>query len=386
APLLLSSYHHRTELAGWMIMKRLAPLLLLLASIQSSVQSYKEQRQLLLASVLFRHGDRSPVDAYPTDTRYQESYWPQGFGQLSTTGMRQHLYLGSLFRERYVGGGLITENYTRVQVYVRSTDYDRTLMSVEAQLAGLFPPQGDQIFNESLSWQPIPVHTVPQGQDNLLRAYIANCPRYQGHREAAKNSLEYRSLEKENEDFFKRLEESTGIVPTTLDDMWTIQDTLLVQHDTTVAAMTTALDVYNNILPPYAAALMIELYNDTNGDYWVSLYYRNDSDGSNLWPLNINSCQNTTLCSLQEFIDHTAPVIPSDWEMECGLTGDSGENSTSETEVVVGALLAAAVVVIVILSACLLLIALLVKRRKSNAKSTTAFVKMVEDSSEDEKL
>jgi hypothetical protein len=36
-------------------------------------------------------------------------------------------------------------------------------------------------------------------------------------------------------------------------------------HDTTVAAMTTALGVYNNIIPPYAAALMIELYNDTNG-------------------------------------------------------------------------------------------------------------------------
>ena len=36
-------------------------------------------------------------------------------------------------------------------------------------------------------------------QTQLLRAYIANCPRYQGHREAAKNSLEYRSLEKENE-------------------------------------------------------------------------------------------------------------------------------------------------------------------------------------------
>jgi hypothetical protein len=85
-------------------------------------------------------------------------------------------------------------------------------------------------------------------------------------------------------------------------------------------------------------------------------------------------------------MDHTAPVIPSDWKMECGLTGDSGENSTSETEVVLGAVLAVAVVLIAILSVCLLLIALLVKRRKSNAESTTSFVKMVEDSSEDERL
>lgn len=49
----------------------------------------------------------------------------------------------------------------RSQIHVRSTDIDRTLMSAEANLAGLYPPSGSQVWNEKLLWQPIPVHTVP---------------------------------------------------------------------------------------------------------------------------------------------------------------------------------------------------------------------------------
>lgn len=57
-----------------------------------------------------------------------------------------------------------------LQVYVRSTDFDRTLMSAEANLAGLFPPSGMQRFNPNISWQPIPVHTVPITEDRVRLA------------------------------------------------------------------------------------------------------------------------------------------------------------------------------------------------------------------------
>lgn len=53
------------------------------------------------------------------------------------------------------------------QIFTRSTDYDRTLMSAEANLAGLYPPEGQQMFNPNISWQPIPVHTVPESEERV---------------------------------------------------------------------------------------------------------------------------------------------------------------------------------------------------------------------------
>ncbi|XP_067883590.1 lysosomal acid phosphatase-like, partial [Heterodontus francisci] len=99
---------------------------------------------------------------YPTDP-YTEKDWPQGFGQLTQVGMRQHYELGQYLRRRYKD--FLNSSYDRHQIYVRSTDVDRTLMSAESDLAGLYPPHGHQIFNPDVNWQPIPVHTVPEKYD-----------------------------------------------------------------------------------------------------------------------------------------------------------------------------------------------------------------------------
>ncbi|CAJ0939515.1 unnamed protein product [Ranitomeya imitator] len=70
------------------------------------------------------------------------------------------------------------EDQERSLIYVRSTDKDRTLMSAQANLAGLYTPVGRQIWNKNLTWRPIPVHTVPLSEDNLLFMPLKNCPQY----------------------------------------------------------------------------------------------------------------------------------------------------------------------------------------------------------------
>ena len=52
---------------------------------------------------------------------------------------------------------------------VNSSDADRTLMSAELFLAGLFPPSKNETWNnDDLHWQPIPVHTQPKATDDVI--------------------------------------------------------------------------------------------------------------------------------------------------------------------------------------------------------------------------
>ncbi|XP_066482437.1 lysosomal acid phosphatase isoform X1 [Tiliqua scincoides] len=186
-----------------------------------------QARSLRFVVLLYRHGDRSPVRAYPRDP-YRESAWPQGFGQLSQEGMRQHWDLGQALRRRY--DGFLNASYDRQEVFIRSTDFDRTLMSAEANLAGLYPPIGRQVFYPNLTWQPIPVHTVPDSVERLLKFPLSPCPRYEQLQNETRQSAEYVNKTTQNMEFLKMVAKMTGIQDVSLESVWSVYDTLFCEN------------------------------------------------------------------------------------------------------------------------------------------------------------
>lgn len=73
--------------------------------------------------------------------------------------------LGKLFRKEYES---FIDKYSVKAVRVNSSDYDRTHMSAQCLVAGWFPPSGDELWNEELIWQPVPIHSVPTNNDKVI--------------------------------------------------------------------------------------------------------------------------------------------------------------------------------------------------------------------------
>ena len=194
---------------------------------------------IVFANILYRHGDRTPMRPYLNDPYSNESLWPVPFGQLTNLGKYQHLLLGRWVRKRY--SHLLSNLYSPYDIYIQSTDTDRTLMSAEAHLAGLYPPIGNEIWN-SIKWMPIPVHTVPEEKDSILAAR-KYCPRYDHELEKVLNSPELKRIHKENKRLYQYLTEKTGNKISSLRSVEQLYDTLFVEN------------LYNKTLPEWTKSV-----------------------------------------------------------------------------------------------------------------------------------
>ncbi|XP_008434944.1 lysosomal acid phosphatase-like [Poecilia reticulata] len=88
-------------------------------------------------------------------------------------------------------------------------------------------------------------------------------------------------------------------------------------HDSTLITLQAALDVYDGLLPPYAACQLFEFYQEDDGSYSVELHYRNESS-SEPYPSRVPGCGGLSRCPLTSFTVLVRDVMPDDWEAECG--------------------------------------------------------------------
>jgi len=129
------------------------------------------QEKMLFAIDVIRHGDRMPLNQFPTPKNWK---LPLGRGQLTGLGMRQAYELGKKKRTLYIlQNHLLPAHFEDGTLYARSSAYERTIMSAQAFLLGLYPlGSGPQLPNHQpalpAGFQPIPVFTVSSLQDNLI--------------------------------------------------------------------------------------------------------------------------------------------------------------------------------------------------------------------------
>lgn len=114
-------------------------------------------------------------------------------------------------------------------MHVQSTDVDRTLMSAQANLAGFFPPQGDDVWNANVPWQPIPVHTIPEKLDDVLAAKKP-CPVYDYELKKLLKSEEFKAIDKKNMVIYKYLTMHSGKTVNSLQSVQNIYSCLHIEE------------------------------------------------------------------------------------------------------------------------------------------------------------
>ncbi|XP_065063737.1 lysophosphatidic acid phosphatase type 6-like [Rhopilema esculentum] len=302
-------------------------------------------------------------------------------GQLTKIGQEQMYQLGKAYRKRYVEElGLLSPDYNHEQVYVRSTNIKRTIMSARCVLAGLY---GDTHLKG-----PIPIFTSVNEHEALYPNYYF-CKNLKHWAKIAWTTWEdipglVEFLDAVAKELgFDRKKEEFGIISlednvcaraaknepipeflinrrdeiesfavayqmrvligtgkshsiarmaiggfieavcTQLEDKAENQSDLKLilysAHDTTLMAVLYVLGVYDFKWPKYAADVKVELYQDEKQNWFVKLLY-NDQE------LLMPGCE-TTVCALSSFLETCEPYRVKDWDAECGIKGDYRKES-----------------------------------------------------------
>ncbi|CAG7726109.1 unnamed protein product [Allacma fusca] len=157
--------------------------------------------------IIFRHGLRSPEKPYPGDPYNEDKFWPQGWGMLTNERKGSDSKFNAL-----------------------SSDSDRAIMSLLANLAGLFPPQPKDKWSEDFhTWQPIPFRTIPKPVDRIIRG-SAPCSRFDGLWSDLLETEEFREANGKFKELYEYINNHTGQSYSYPVDLTTFYEALIIQE------------------------------------------------------------------------------------------------------------------------------------------------------------
>lgn len=145
-------------------------------------------------------------------------------GGLTNNGKSRLYDVGRILRNRY--GGFLGDLWFPDLIESISTNDDRTKMSLELVLAGLFPPNSSNQWNKELNWQPIPFQSLSV-EPNFMMA--VQCPNYLEAYKEVLNELDF--LYDSNKEMFDFISEKTGKKIKGLEDTLDVYMNFLIKED-----------------------------------------------------------------------------------------------------------------------------------------------------------
>ncbi|MBS0287434.1 MAG: histidine-type phosphatase [Proteobacteria bacterium] len=183
---------------------------------------FAKEPKLIFALDVVRHGDRTPIRDIPSHVHH----WQEGYGQLTPKGIQQHFELGSKLRKKYIEQtSLLPERYQPGTIFARSTDYDRTLMSAQSLLLGLYPLPSCEL---PTSFQPIPIHTQHATDNDALHADTHGPAFQQAYEQYVKTHATWQAKDNALKHNYPRWSKVTGIHITNLYQLISLGNTLFI--------------------------------------------------------------------------------------------------------------------------------------------------------------
>ncbi|GMS86749.1 hypothetical protein PENTCL1PPCAC_8924, partial [Pristionchus entomophagus] len=172
-----------------------------LTTVKDFKDGVPDELKMVFVNTIWRHGDRGPTGLFPGDKLTEEDwdFGGGGYGELSPIGMRQHYELGMKLYDRYAADDkFLSSRYRAKEIYVRSTDSNRTVISAMSNFAGMYSRPtaiNGTDFPEIEEWPtnfvPIPIHMPGPRSSDHVGDPESRCARYDDLWDLAHQHPEY---------------------------------------------------------------------------------------------------------------------------------------------------------------------------------------------------